>query len=226
MNTLTIPNPTHAPTPAAQRDASSPGSVVALATTITQDRVDGEVDILAISQSVELTDSPRGVGWLVPGELDDSERVMLNDELAAYTSRYARGAVVLERLIDRGAGEIVHLEARLVPLAQDERNDLEDFLGDSDRELGEEMARAYAADLHSAWAANPDLPPVQVCFLEDIGRLTTSPWGLTATPDLTRLDPRCGGVLKETPYGSQRPARQRRAQKAPHHRPRHPRGRR
>lgn len=183
MTTMTIPTPTT--TPAVQRPTSSPGSVVALTTTITQDRVDSDVDILAVSQAVELTDSPRGLGWLAPGELDDGERTMLNDELAAYTSRYPRGAVVLERLIDRGAGEIVHLEARLVPLAQDECDDLDELLGDSDRELAEEIGRAYAAELESAWAANPDLPPVHVCFLEDIGRLTATPRGLSATTDLT-----------------------------------------
>jgi hypothetical protein len=184
MTTMTIPTPKQTTTPAVQRPTSSPGSFVALTTTITQDRVDSDVDILAVSQAVELTDSPRGLGWLVPGALHDSERTMLNDELAAYTSRYPRGAVVLERLIDRGAGEIVHLEARLVPLAQDERDDLDELLGDSDRELAEEMGRAYGAELESAWAANPDLPPVHVCFLEDIGRLTAPPWQLTATPDL------------------------------------------
>ncbi len=182
MTTMTMPTPTT--TPAAGRSASTPGSVVALTTTITQDRVGRDVAILSIGNAVELTDSPRGLGWLAPGALHDSERTMLNDELAAYTSRYPRGAVVLERLIDRGAGEIVHLEARMVPLEADERDDLEELLGDSDRELAEEMGLAYAEDLHSAWAANPDLPAVQVCFLEDIGRLTATTFGLTATPDL------------------------------------------
>ena len=118
MTTMTIPTPDQTTTPAVQRPACSPGSVVALTTTITQDRVEGDVDILAVTEAVELTDSPRGLGRLIPGALHDSERTMLNDELAAYTSRYPRGAVVLERLIARGAGEIVHLEARLIPLAR------------------------------------------------------------------------------------------------------------
>jgi hypothetical protein len=171
MTTIT----TRAAAPATiERPISSPGYIATLATTTTQDRPDGGIDNLDLSTSVELTDSPHGLGRRLPGQLTHGERTLLGDELFAYPSRQARGTVVLERMFDRGDGLLAHFEARIIPLTDRERVDLEELLGDSDTELAQAMGRDYAAELNDAWAADPSRPPVSVCFLEDIGRTTAT----------------------------------------------------
>jgi hypothetical protein len=153
MTTMTMTTPaaksvqaTVAITPA------SPESVVTLHTTITQDRAGQDVAIIQSARAIELTSGPRPLAWLMPGSLTDAERELLGDELRNYVSREQPATVVLERMIDRGAGEIAHIEAVVIPLSADEHSDVVEFLGDTDQELGRQMADVYADDLRIARA--------------------------------------------------------------------------
>jgi hypothetical protein len=166
MTTITTP----APAPASS--AVLPGSVACLHTTFTADQPDGQVAILTEQRTLTLTDSPRGLGWTAPGELLDSERELINDELAAYVSRHGRGPVVLERMLDRGEGILVHVEARSLPLEAHDYAELEDLLTDPDEEVALEIAHAHVEDLEKAWSASREGRPLPVCFIEDLGRCT------------------------------------------------------
>jgi hypothetical protein len=176
MTTITMPAPVPAPaaepTPAAA--AAVPSSVASLHTMFTADQPDGQVAILTEQRALTLTDSPRGLGSHAPGDLLESERELINDELAAYISRYDRGPVVLERMLDRGEGILVHVEARVMPLDEHEHDDLEELLTDPDEDLALEIAHAYTEELETAWSAAQDGRSLPVCFIEDLARSTAA----------------------------------------------------
>jgi hypothetical protein len=168
MTTITAPAPASSPL------AAMPGSVACLHTTFTADQPDGQVAILTEQRTLTLTDSPRGLGSIAPGELVDSERELINDELAAYVSREGRGPVVLERMLDRGEGILIHLEARVMTLDEHERADLEEFLTDPDGDLALEVAHGYAEELETVWSTTREGRALPVCFIEDLGRATAA----------------------------------------------------
>lgn len=146
------------------------GSIASLHTTFTADEPDGRVAILTEQRALILTDSPRGLGSLAPGDLLDAERDLLNDELAAYVSQHRRGPVVLERMLDRGEGILIHFEVRVMPLAASGYAEFEDLLTDPDEDVALEIAHAYLADLETAWSTRHEGRSLPVCFIEELGR--------------------------------------------------------
>jgi hypothetical protein len=155
--------------------APVPGCVVTLCTTVTQDQTGRDVEVLGEARRVTLADSPRGLAPLLPGDLRPAERTIVADELAAFVTREPRGAFALERLLLDSDGRAVHLEARILPLAEREQRDLAELLGDQyDPDGGAELAALYAADVEAAWVQRAGGTPLPVCFLEELNRRTTA----------------------------------------------------
>lgn len=161
MTPLTIPAP--APKSVQARallpltDPLAGDHVALMATTITQDRPGQDVAIVETAGDIELTSGPRGIAWLLPGSLSEAEREMLGDELRGYVTREQPGPVVLERLIDRGAGRIVHIEAVVFALTEDEQAELRGRLGDSHHPQARPHAVDHAIQLQAGRAARlPD----------------------------------------------------------------------
>jgi hypothetical protein len=145
------------------------GCVVTLATTTTRDRVGEDVEVLSEARGVTLADSPRGLAGVLPGELEQAERHMIADELAAFVTCVPRGAFVLERLLLQGNGRAVHMEARIVPVKEAEQRDLAELLHDqSDPDGGRELAALYAHDIEATWVTRAGGAPLPACFLEDL----------------------------------------------------------
>ncbi len=155
--------------------APVPGCVVTLCTTITQDQGGRDVEILDEARSVKLADSPRGLGAVLPGDLEPAERRTVAEELAAFVTREPRGAFVLERLLLNGDGRAIHVEARVLPVDEREQRDLAELLDEKcDPDGGRDLAALYAADVEAAWVQRADGTPLPVRFLEEFNRCSTA----------------------------------------------------
>lgn len=160
--------------------APIPGCVATLCTTVSQDQPGGDVEILDEASSVALTDSPRGLAWLLPGGLRHGERTIVSDELAAFVNREQRGAFVLERLLLGGDGRAVHIEVRILPIDEYERRDLAELLGDQcDPDIGRDLAALYAADVEATWVERAGGTLLPVCFLEELNPRGTANRAIT-----------------------------------------------
>jgi hypothetical protein len=178
MNTTAI-----VPPPVAHASvAPIPGCVVRLCTTVSQDHPGADVEILEEARSVTLTDSPRGLAWLLPGDLRPAERTTVADELAAFVNSVRRGAFVLERLLLGGDGRAAHVEVRILPIDEREQRDLAELLDDEcDPVGGSDLAALYAADIEDAWVERAGGTSLPVCFLEELNRCPAAS-GAIATP--------------------------------------------
>jgi hypothetical protein len=174
--TPTPPAPTTAADVGVDRDERIwvlPGNIVTVHTTITRDRYGQDVEILEIAAGIELTSGPRGLAWLLPGTLHDSEREQLSLELLGYVTAEQPEPVVLERLIDRGDGTHAHIAARVLPLTHAEHRELDDLLGEEDHDLALQLAAAYADDLATERTAGHPLGRIPMRDLADYAPTAT-----------------------------------------------------
>jgi hypothetical protein len=144
-----------------------------LETTITQDCALEDDGVLineqASGRSIAVVHSPRGLGPILPGDLRPDERTGVDDALATFVARHARGPVVLERMLDRGNAELVHVHVCLLPLDGTERADIAELLADeSDPDLARRLAEQYGAEIATACAERLPGKTLPVYFLEDL----------------------------------------------------------
>jgi hypothetical protein len=164
-------NTTIASTATSASIAPIPGCVVMLCTTVTQDQTGADVKILSEAHSVTLTDSPRGLAPMLPGDLRPAERTTIAAELAAFVTREPRGPFVLERLLLDNSDRAVHVEVQILPIDDREQRDLAELLGDeTDPDGGHALATLYAADVEAAWVKRSGGTSLPVCFIEELNR--------------------------------------------------------
>lgn len=141
---------------------------VALRVQLTQDRVNGDVEILDEVPRVEVGEPARTLRELVNHDLEGVDRDALLAELDAIGWIDPRCPLVLEHLQVSG-GRAVHVEALSLPVAGEHLLDLVELLrGESDTETRHGLGWLYAEDLADLWrGAAPDgrLP---VRFLKDV----------------------------------------------------------
>ena len=141
---------------------------VALRIEVTEDRVDGDVEILDDRLRVGVGAPAQTLRDLINHGLQGAGRDLLLAELDAIGWIDPRCPLVLERL-DVSGGRAVHVEALILPVACEQVTELDELLRDeSDPDTRHGLGWLYAEDLAELWrqTAAPDgRPPVR--FLED-----------------------------------------------------------
>lgn len=141
--------------------------------TVTRDCVDEPDGVRIVrgpSRRNILATSPRGLAATLVDDLSREERDALGHELCGFVTRHCPGPYALERLLNRGLGELVHVDIRVLPVDERERADLAELLGDqANPGPGADLADAYARELEVAWAHNQPGERLPVADLADHG---------------------------------------------------------
>jgi hypothetical protein len=140
---------------------------VALRVEVTQDRAQGDLDILSDTPHVGVGEPEQTLRVLLEGGIEEGLLDVILGELDALGWIDPRCPLKLEWL-HVTAGRAVHLEAAVLPIASEQVSELVELLSsDSDPAVSHGLGLMYAEDLEQVWREGAPDGRLPLRYLED-----------------------------------------------------------
>jgi hypothetical protein len=140
---------------------------VALRVEVTQDRAQGDLDILSDTPHVGVGEPEQTLRVLLEGGIEEGLLDVILGELDALGWIDPRCPLKLEWLHAKD-GRAVHLEAAILPIASEQVSELVELLSsDSDPAVSHGLGLMYAEDLEQVWREGAPDGRLPLRYLED-----------------------------------------------------------